>query len=101
MPPRTTKRKTTANLKTKNNQNLQKIKLHENLTAKEFKKKHSSRPVGGAEMGSWAERTHGKAAAGRLGSPTSVCRKTRKNNWGVRQTPQPRAPAWGNKALNL
>ena len=27
---------------------------------KELKKKHSSRPIGGAEMGSWAERTHGK-----------------------------------------
>ena len=25
-------------------------------------------------MGSWAERTHGKVAAGRLGSPTSVCK---------------------------
>ena len=45
--PCTTKRRTTTILKTKNNQNLQKIKLHENLTAKEFKKKHSSRPVGG------------------------------------------------------
>ena len=31
---------------------------------KEIKKKHSSRPVGGAETGSWAERTRGKAAAG-------------------------------------
>ena len=32
----------------------------------EIKKKHSSRPVGGAETGSWAERTRSKAAAGRL-----------------------------------
>ena len=30
----------------------------------EIKKKHSSRPVGGAETGSQVERTHGKAAAG-------------------------------------
>ena len=30
-------------------------------TTKELKKKHSSRLVGGAEMGSWAESTRGKA----------------------------------------
>ena len=63
--PHTTKRITT-NLKTKNNQNCQKIKLYESLTTKELKKKHSSRPGGGAEMGSWAERTHGKVAAARM-----------------------------------
>ena len=34
------------------------------MTTKELKKKHSSRPVGVAEMGSWAERTQGKVAAG-------------------------------------
>ena len=33
-------------------------------TTKEIKKKHSSRPIGGAERGSQAERTQGKAAAG-------------------------------------
>ena len=33
-------------------------------TTKEIKKKHSSRPVGGAEMCSQVERTRGKAAAG-------------------------------------
>ena len=49
-----TKRRTT-NLKTKNNQNCQKIKLYGSPTTKELKKKHSSRPVGGAETGS-----HGK-----------------------------------------
>ena len=48
MPPHTTKRRTTTNLKTKNNQNCQKIKLYGSLTNKELKKKHSSRPVGGA-----------------------------------------------------
>ena len=31
---------------------------------KEIKNKHSSRPVGGVEMGSGVERTHSKAAAG-------------------------------------
>ena len=68
MPPRTTKRRTTTNLKTKNNQNLQKIELYGSPTTKELKKKHSSRPVGGAE------RTCSKAAAGGQGGPTFVCR---------------------------
>ena len=52
MPPRTTKRRTTTNLKTKNTQNCRKIKLYGSPTTKELKKKHSSRPVGGAETGS-------------------------------------------------
>ena len=43
---------TTTNLKTKNNQNCQKMELYGSPTTKELKKKHSSRPVGGAEMGS-------------------------------------------------
>ena len=70
------------NLKTKNNQNLQIIKLHGSPTTKELKKKHSPRPVGGTEMGSWVERTQGKAVAGgsgeavdcRLGGPTFLVR---------------------------
>ena len=53
LPPHTTKRRTTTNLKTKYNQNWQKIKLYGSLTTKEFRKKHSSRPVGGVETGSW------------------------------------------------
>ena len=52
VPPGTTKRRTTANFKTKNNQNCQKIKLYRSPTTKELKKKHSSRLVGGVEMGS-------------------------------------------------
>ena len=52
VPPRTTKRRTT-NLKTKNNQNCQKIELYGSPTTKELKKQHSSRPVGVAETGSW------------------------------------------------
>ena len=75
-----TKRRTT-NLKTKSNQNSQKIKLYGSLTTKELKKKHSSITVGGAELGSWAKRTRSKAVAGRpgdmvdcgLGSPTFKC----------------------------
>ena len=61
VPSHTTKRRTT-NLKTKNNQNCQKIELYGSLTNKELKKKHSSRPVGGADIGSQVERTHGKLA---------------------------------------
>ena len=53
MLPYTTKRRTTTNLKTKNNQNCQKIKLYGSLTTKELKKKHSFRLVRGVEMGSW------------------------------------------------
>ena len=51
--------------KNKNNQNCQEIKLYGSPTTKEIKKKHYSRLVGGAEMGSKAKRTLGKATAGR------------------------------------
>ena len=61
VPPRTTKRRTTTNLKTKTNQNFQKTKLYGSQTTKELKKEHSSRPVGRAE------RTYSKAAVGRMG----------------------------------
>ena len=47
----TTKGRITTNLKTKNNQNFWKIKLHGTPTTKKLKK-HSSRLVGGAEMDS-------------------------------------------------
>ena len=66
MPRHTTKNRTTKNLKRKNNQNCQKIELYASLTTRELKKKHSFRPVGGAEMGSQAERIQGGVAAGRL-----------------------------------
>ena len=52
MPPHTTKRKITTNLKTKNNQNCQKIKLYRSPTTNELKKKHSSGLVGRTEMSS-------------------------------------------------
>ena len=68
LPPHTTKRRTKTNLKTKNNENCQKIELCKSPTNKELKKNHSSRLlVGGAEMGSLAETTLYKEAAGRLG----------------------------------
>ena len=53
---------------------IDKNKLYGSPTTKELKKKHSPRPVGGAETGSGAERTHGKAGAGGLGSATFMCR---------------------------
>ena len=49
--PRTTKKSITTNLKTMNNQNCPKMKLHGSLTTKELKE-HSSRLVGGEELGS-------------------------------------------------
>ena len=66
--PCITKRRIT-NLKTKNNQNCQNIKLYGTPTTKELKK-YSLRLVGGVEIGSRAERTHGKEAdcSGRVGN---------------------------------
>ena len=84
LPPCTTKRRTTTNLKTKNNQNCQKSLLFGSPTIKKLKKKHSSRQVGGTETGSWGGEDsqqggtwstgEGEAAAVRVGSPTYVCR---------------------------
>ena len=54
----TTERRITTNLKTKNTQDYQKIKLHGTPTTKELKK-HSSRLVGGAQL---AARQRGGAA---------------------------------------
>ena len=51
---RTTKRRTT-NLKTKKQPELPKIELYGSLTTKELKKKQLTRPVGGAETGSWGK----------------------------------------------
>ena len=50
--------------KNKKQPELTEIKLYGSPTTKEIKKKYSSRLVGGAETGSWAERSHCKAAAG-------------------------------------
>ena len=72
LPPCTTKRRTKTNLKTKITSKT--IKLYGSPTTKELKKKHSSRPVGGQRQAARVEKTHNKAAAGRLGSPTFVYR---------------------------
>ena len=77
----TTKRRTTTNLKTKNNQNCHKIKLYGSPTTKELKKKHSSRVVETGSPGGedtwqrcrWLTRA-GEAAATGLGGPTLACR---------------------------
>ena len=72
MPPCTTKR--TTNLKTRNDQNCQKIKLHGSLTAKELKKKHSSKLVGGVEMGSQAGEDLWQGGSRWTSGPTFACR---------------------------
>ena len=73
LPPHTTKRRTTTNLKTENTQICQKIELYGCLTTKELKKKHSFRLVGGEEMGSLGrEDPAGEAVAGGPGGPTFV-----------------------------
>ena len=51
LPPRTNKRRTTTNLKIKNNQNCQKIELYGSPITKELKKKCSPRLEGGVETG--------------------------------------------------
>ena len=84
MPHCTTKIRTTTNLKTKNNQNCEKIELYGSLTTKELEEKHSSRPVGRAKMGSlgredsrqgggWRTQA-GEEAADRVGDPTFASR---------------------------
>ena len=79
--PRTPKEGEQQTSKQKNDQNCQKIELYGNPTIKELKKKHSSRLVGGVRWAARVERTCSKAvdwedeaAAGRLGSPTFVCK---------------------------
>ena len=67
--PHTTK-KTTTNLKTKDNQNCQKIELYRSLTTKELKKKHSTRLVGGEETGSQGRKDMRWGGCCRPGSPT-------------------------------
>ena len=96
LPPHTTKRRAT-NLKTKNNQNCQKIKLYGSPTTKELKKKHSSRPVGGAETGSWGREDSWQGSGWRSGR-SHICKQINWNNCGVTQTTQPRVPVQGNKA---
>ena len=98
LPPCTTKRRTTTNLKTKNNQNCQKIELFGSPTTKELKKNHSPTLVGGAEMGSWGREDAQQGGGWRKEQSHIACGKAKKNYWGARQTGQLRVPALGNKA---
>ena len=51
LPPHTTTEKITTRLQNKYHQKHQKIELYGSLTTKDLNKPHSSRWVGGAEMG--------------------------------------------------
>ena len=83
LPPCTTKRRTTTNLKMKNNQNCQKIKLYGNPTSKELKKKHSSRTVGEAERGSWGGEDAWQGGSGRTGLGRCWLADQEVSNWCV------------------
>ena len=70
--PCTTKRRITTNLKTNTNRTARKIKVHESLTTKDLKKKHSARLVRGVETAArwrglearWQRTGTGEAVAG-------------------------------------
>ena len=61
----------------------------------EFKKKHSPRLAGGAETGSHAEGTSGKAAAGGVGVPHLGADKLG-GTTGERDRPHNPGLQWGN-----
>ena len=103
--PHTMKRRTTTKLKTKTNQNCQKIKLYGSPTTKELKKKHSYRLVGGAEMGSQdKEDTKQSDRPGwdrrqLVDQWSYTCMQISwEEQLGVRQTTQPRVPVQATKA---
>ena len=72
MLPHVTKMRTATNLKTKNIQNFQKVKLYGSLTTKELKKKHSSRLIGGAEMASQGREDSWQGGSWRTGASKVV-----------------------------
>ena len=76
-----------------------KSKPHRSLTTKEIKKKHSSRPVGGAETGSQDRRDSWRQLADSAAPHSHI--DNREERQGVKWTAQPRATALGNKASNL
>ena len=71
LPPCTTKRRTTTNLKSK-----KQPELPENRTVWKFDNQGVKEEtfIGGTETGSQVEKTHGKEVADRAGGPTFVCR---------------------------
>ena len=103
-PPHSSKRRTTTNLKTKINQDCQKIEPYRSPTTKELKKKHSSTDRGRnrqLRQRVCAARQHLEDWEVKVlaGSPTFTCRQTGRNNWRARQTTQPWVPVWKKKAL--
>ena len=81
LPPHTTKRRITTNLKTKNHQNCQKIKLHVSPTAKKLKKtfiqsgrRGRDRKLGQRGSNKVVDQA-GEAAAGRQDFPHSQADK--------------------------
>ena len=73
LPPCTTQRRITTNLKTKINQNSQKIELHESPITKDVRNIHPD----WQERQKWTagmERMHSKEVADRPGGPTVTCR---------------------------
>ena len=97
VPPCTTKRRTTTNLKTKNNQNCQRTELYGSPTTKELKEKHSSRLVWGAERGGWGGEDAQQGGGWRTGWSHICVQIKGRYNWRARQTLQPRVQAWGSK----
>ena len=81
VPPCTTERKITINLKTKKQPELTENRTVWKSENQGVKKKRAFRPVGGKETGSQAERNcgevavgrPGKAEAGGVGNPTFAC----------------------------
>ena len=113
MPPRTTKRKTTTNLKTKTNQKCQKIKLYGSQKTKEKKKIFIQTSRRGREDAARGPRAGkgatggqrevaagipGEVAAGGTRRITFACKQTRSKNRGESQTTQPSDPVPRNKA---
>ena len=95
MPLCTTKRRTTINLKMRNNQNCQKIKLYGNQGVQEETFIQTGRMGRDGQPGQ-----SGHTARGWLEdwAVSHLCGYTRRKNWGVRQTTQPRVPVLGNTA---
>ena len=108
LPPHTTISRITTNLKTKTNQNCQKIELYGSPTAKDLKKKCSSRKVGRAETGSCSrEDTPCQwPCSGSYRNRKSHIHvwqtKTRRNTWGASNpSPRPDCAAQGSNKETL
>ena len=72
--------------------------MYWSLTTKGLKKKHSSRPVGGVEMGHWGREDVWQGCSSWTEGSHICMWINQRNNWGAWQTKQPRVPVQGNKA---